>query len=167
MGRDAAFSALWSDAIAFSVPPRFALGGDGCAPAGTVHPPVEAISGAELRPKSAKPTRRLPVASYIQAETSSNGIHPAVRKLLMAFAQHAPARFAWGQAATLARLKPIGAGISMPGARICAHWLSCRERWPGDDNRRRPQGSRRSALGAFHTGRAAFLTVSPLAVPWP
>ena len=39
---------------------------------------------------------------------SDNGIHPAARKLLSALAQHAPARFTWGQAATLAGLKPSG-----------------------------------------------------------
>ncbi len=36
------------------------------------------------------------------------GLHPAAQKLLMALAQHAPARFTWGQAATLAGLKPSG-----------------------------------------------------------
>jgi hypothetical protein len=35
-------------------------------------------------------------------------LHPAARKLLQALAQHAPARFTWGQAATLAGLKPSG-----------------------------------------------------------
>ena len=35
-------------------------------------------------------------------------LHPAARKLLTALAQHAPARFTWGQAATLAGLKPSG-----------------------------------------------------------
>jgi uncharacterized protein len=35
-------------------------------------------------------------------------IHSAARKLLAALAQHAPARFTWGQAATLAGLKPSG-----------------------------------------------------------
>ena len=35
-------------------------------------------------------------------------LHPAGRKLLAALAQHAPARFTWGQAATLAGLKPSG-----------------------------------------------------------
>jgi hypothetical protein len=39
---------------------------------------------------------------------SGNGIHPAARKLLTSLAQHAPARFTWGQAATLAGLKPSG-----------------------------------------------------------
>jgi hypothetical protein len=36
------------------------------------------------------------------------GLHPAAQKLLTALAQHAPARFTWGQAATLAGLKPSG-----------------------------------------------------------
>jgi hypothetical protein len=35
-------------------------------------------------------------------------LHPAARKLLAALAQHSPARFTWGQAATLAGLKPSG-----------------------------------------------------------
>jgi hypothetical protein len=35
-------------------------------------------------------------------------LHPAARKLLVAAAQHAPARFTWGQLATLAGLKPSG-----------------------------------------------------------
>jgi hypothetical protein len=41
---------------------------------------------------------------------AANGddIHSAARKLLAALAQHAPARFTWGQAATLAGLKPSG-----------------------------------------------------------
>lgn len=41
--------------------------------------------------------------------TASDGdIHPAARKLLAALAQHAPGRYTWGQAATLAGLKPSG-----------------------------------------------------------
>jgi len=43
---------------------------------------------------------------------ASNGIHPAARKLLTALAQHAPARFTWGQAATLAGLKPSGGNFN-------------------------------------------------------
>ena len=35
-------------------------------------------------------------------------LHPAARKLLLALAQHAPAKFTWGQTATLAGLKPSG-----------------------------------------------------------
>lgn len=43
------------------------------------------------------------------ADISPEGpFHPAARKLLSALAQHAPARFTWGQAATLAGLKPSG-----------------------------------------------------------
>jgi hypothetical protein len=40
--------------------------------------------------------------------TTSDELHPAARKLLAALAQHAPARFTWAQAATLAGLKPSG-----------------------------------------------------------
>jgi hypothetical protein len=39
---------------------------------------------------------------------SGDDIHPAARKLLVALAQHAPARFTWGQVAALAGLKPSG-----------------------------------------------------------
>jgi uncharacterized protein len=39
---------------------------------------------------------------------AGDDLHPAARKLLAALAQHAPARFTWGQAATLAGLKPTG-----------------------------------------------------------
>jgi hypothetical protein len=42
------------------------------------------------------------------AIASSESLHPAARKLLVALAQHAPAGFTWGQAATLAGLKPSG-----------------------------------------------------------
>ena len=44
------------------------------------------------------------------AEQHDDGtaLHPAARKLLAALARHAPARFTWGQAATLAGLKPAG-----------------------------------------------------------
>jgi hypothetical protein len=38
----------------------------------------------------------------------NGALHPAARKLLIALAQHAPARFTWGQTATLAGLKPSG-----------------------------------------------------------
>ena len=39
---------------------------------------------------------------------AGNDLHPAARKLLAALAQHAQGRFTWGQAATLAGLKPTG-----------------------------------------------------------
>jgi uncharacterized protein len=56
-----------------------------------------------------KPVRspRVAVTSNVGA-ISGNSLHPAARKLLIALAQHAPARFTWGQAATLAGLKPSG-----------------------------------------------------------
>jgi hypothetical protein len=47
------------------------------------------------------------VASNATA-ASGDSLHPAARKLLLALAQHVPARFTWGQAATLAGLKPSG-----------------------------------------------------------
>jgi hypothetical protein len=47
--------------------------------------------------------------SNLAGTGAGNGaLHPAARKLLIALAQHAPARFTWGQAATLAGLKPSG-----------------------------------------------------------
>ena len=55
----------------------------------------------------AKPSRPRHVPA--NAPPASNGVlHPAGRKLLLALARHAPARFTWGQAATLAGLKPSG-----------------------------------------------------------
>src|ERR1700733_4974393 len=51
------------------------------------------------RPKAEKPKREVQPTDLL---------HPAARKLLAALAQHAPARFTWGQAATLAGLKPSG-----------------------------------------------------------
>ena len=50
-----------------------------------------------------------PEADRAPVEVVENGaLHPAARKLLAALAQHTPARFTWGQAATLAGLKPSG-----------------------------------------------------------
>jgi hypothetical protein len=54
------------------------------------------------------PVRPARVAPPDSPTPSGNVIHPAARKLLTALAQHAPARFTWGQAATLAGLKPSG-----------------------------------------------------------
>jgi hypothetical protein len=66
-----------------------------------------AVSVAEPRPTpKAKPP--WPVWAVSADVASGNGLHPAARKLLVALAQHAPARFTWGQAATLAGLKPSG-----------------------------------------------------------
>jgi hypothetical protein len=65
---------------------------------------------AEPRPKlpDAKPVQPQRVVTPDSAATAENDIHPAARKLLTALAQHAPARFTWGQVATLAGLKPTG-----------------------------------------------------------
>ncbi len=60
---------------------------------------------------SAEPNRRSPAPDTGQSEAevgSEVRLHPAARKLLSTLAQHAPARFTWGQAATLAGLKPSG-----------------------------------------------------------
>jgi hypothetical protein len=77
--------------------------------AGASQTPVGAISGAASRPKNdEKPVRPLRVVAKHAAPVLAGGIHPAARKLLAALAQHAPGRFTWGQAATLAGLKPSG-----------------------------------------------------------
>jgi hypothetical protein len=55
-----------------------------------------------------KPERPLRVVTSDAPAASGTSIHPAARKLLTALAQHAPARFTWSQAATLAGLKPSG-----------------------------------------------------------
>jgi Helicase HerA, central domain len=76
---------------------------------GVIRTPVDKIA-AEPQPKipGAKPVRPSRVRTPDPPTASGNGIHPAARKLLIALAQHAPARFTWGQAATLAGLKPSG-----------------------------------------------------------
>jgi uncharacterized protein len=67
-----------------------------------------AVSVPELSlTREAKPPRPVRAVSA-DAAASSDGLHPAARKLLMALAQHAPARFTWSQLATLAGLKPSG-----------------------------------------------------------
>jgi hypothetical protein len=79
--------------------------------AGTVRAPVvDPETAAEPQPKIplAKPVRPSRVGTSDWPTGSGNGIHPVARKLLTALAQHAPARFTWGQAATLAGLKPSG-----------------------------------------------------------
>ncbi len=48
------------------------------------------------------------VAERRQPARQLAGLHPAARKLLAVLAQLTPARFTWGQAATLASLKPSG-----------------------------------------------------------
>ncbi|MBV8578365.1 MAG: hypothetical protein JOZ58_25440 [Acetobacteraceae bacterium] len=67
-------------------------------PPATVAPKPASVTAA--RPRAGRPAA--------DAEEGNGTLHPAARKLLTAFAQHAPARFTWGQAATLAGLKPSG-----------------------------------------------------------
>jgi uncharacterized protein len=79
--------------------------------AGAVRTPFEAAEIAVApQPKipGTKPMRPSRVRPPDSTMASGNGIHPAVRKLLTALAQHAPARFTWGQVATIAGLKPSG-----------------------------------------------------------
>jgi hypothetical protein len=72
-------------------------------------PMADDAASAEPRGKiEAKPVRPLSVVTSDAAAGSGESLHPAARKLLVALAQHAPARFTWGQAATLAGLKPSG-----------------------------------------------------------
>ena len=69
-------------------------------------PPPDVNGGLETKAHASHQSRapsRPAVSSTADAE-----LHPAARKLLAALAQHAPARFTWGQVATLAGLKPSG-----------------------------------------------------------
>jgi hypothetical protein len=69
-------------------------------------PAFAEIKGA--RSRIVKLERPLRVVTFDTPAASNTTIHPAARKLLTALAQHAPARFTWSQAATLAGLKPSG-----------------------------------------------------------
>jgi uncharacterized protein len=79
--------------------------------AAAIRPPVDAaeiVVAPQLEIPGAKPVRPSRIRTSNLPTASGNGIHPAARKLLAALAQHAPACFTWGQAATLAGLKPSG-----------------------------------------------------------
>jgi uncharacterized protein len=58
----------------------------------------------KIETKPPRPVRITPLPDREPAD----GLHPAAHKLLIAAARHAPARFTWGQLATLAGLKPSG-----------------------------------------------------------
>jgi uncharacterized protein len=74
-----------------------------------IDPVVPAFAGTKgPRSRIVKPEQPLRVLNSDTPAASDTSIHPAARKLLTALAQHAPARFTWGQAATLAGLKPSG-----------------------------------------------------------
>jgi uncharacterized protein len=79
---------------------------------GAAHAPAAPSLNLEVPPAS-RPQQTVPVSrpahSGVRAKSGADGqLHPAGRKLLVALAQHAPARFTWGQTATLAGLKPSG-----------------------------------------------------------
>ena len=79
--------------------------------AGAIRTSVDTADvAAQSQPKipGARSVRPSRVETSDSPTASGNGIHPAARKLLTALAQHAPARFTWGQTATLAGLKPSG-----------------------------------------------------------
>jgi hypothetical protein len=58
----------------------------------------------KIETKPPRPIRVIPLPDPAPAD----GLHPAAHKLVIAAARHAPARFTWGQLATLAGLKPSG-----------------------------------------------------------
>ena len=75
-------------------------------PAAAPQPPRAAPAiGSAVSGKPAAPATEPPPS---RAAGFGATLHPAARKLLAALAQHAPARFTWGQAATLAGLKAAG-----------------------------------------------------------
>jgi len=79
-------------------------------------PPEPIVERTPVLPRASRTSEAgTPIAAArLEGERPSDpmegdgALHPAARKLLTALAQHAPARFTWGQAATLARLKPSG-----------------------------------------------------------
>jgi hypothetical protein len=78
--------------------------------AGAAPEPVNDVSHTAPRAGiEATPVLR-PLRTVASNATAASGdsLRPAARKLLLALAQHGPARFTWGQAATLAGLKPSG-----------------------------------------------------------
>jgi len=76
---------------------------DAALPLPLPSPPAPASKTPDSLPAARPDAERSP----LEAE-GTGALHPAARKLLTALAQHAPARFTWGQAATLAGLKPSG-----------------------------------------------------------
>jgi hypothetical protein len=78
---------------------------------------IAALATASTSPETASSHRHAPHPSSepkqppqfdTPAVVTDDALHPAARKLLSAAARHAPARFTWGQLATLAGLKPSG-----------------------------------------------------------
>jgi uncharacterized protein len=109
----ARIAALEAEATAL----RARLGRIASLAAETAPPSPAAGDAARPSPLPSSPAPKAPAslpaarpdAERSPAEAEGTGaLHPAARKLLTALAQHAPARFTWGQAATLAGLKPSG-----------------------------------------------------------
>ena len=84
------------------------LAGIAALAAGSPCAPVAAASAKKPPKTETQPVRPLHVVTSDPVAASGDNLHPAARKLLQALAQHAPGRFTWGQAATLAALKPSG-----------------------------------------------------------
>jgi hypothetical protein len=108
-----------------------------------------------------KPVQPLRVVT--SGPPSGDSAHPAARKLLIAAAQHAPARFTWGQLATLAgqaqrRAFQCRAQGSAGGR------LHHRDKRSGHSDSRGAESRRRGAAVAINTGRAAGVVVRPAAV---
>lgn len=70
--------------------------------------PAPATVPATTNGPRRRPARASAASPVVKDGKSNPALHPAARKLLAALAQHAPGRFTWGQAATLAGLKPSG-----------------------------------------------------------
>ena len=70
--------------------------------------PAEAAAPVPVTAPRRRPPRASAAPPVMKNGDGSPALHPAARKLLTALAQHAPGRFTWGQAATLAGLKPSG-----------------------------------------------------------
>src|SRR5262249_54773889 len=87
------------------------LAGIAALAAGSTSVPGEAPPSQQEQPRpKIKLVHRQPLQPVPANATavSPDILHPAARKLLSAAARHAPARFTWGQLATLAGLKPSG-----------------------------------------------------------
>jgi hypothetical protein len=87
---------------------RSRLTGIAALVSGADHAPSAPTETRSSKGVTTVPVRPRPPRTSAPPAATRNGLHPAARKLLIAAAQHAPARFTWGQLATLAGLKPSG-----------------------------------------------------------
>ena len=125
--------------------------------AGSRDAPTVSVATPRPTPEAKRPR---PERAVSADPASSNGLHPAARKLLVALAQHAPARFTWGQAATLAgkaERRAFQCWAEEPaGRRLCRRGGRPRCDYAGGT-----RGGGRGAALALDTGRAARLVVRP------